>query len=122
MSKEHPDNPSSPKNDRAPNRPVSPSGDSARLASRIEELAAEMESSPLPARLDEKMLAQLDELRMLLREQRKELREQANDADEMLQQCHDELSRSGQDDLEKMRVQRNADLKRDRDDRRKRAA
>ncbi len=121
MSKDHPEKPlPSPREPDA--NPSDSPADTAKLARRIEHLAEEIETTPIPARLDSKMLAQLDELRTLLREQRKELRQQVTDADEMLKQCHDELARTDRRDRTQLPQRGKPGQQRDDNDRRKRAA
>lgn len=64
------------------------------LTSEIERLAEEMQRNKRPGRLDVKALQQMDELTELLRRQQSDLREQARDANDLLEECHDELDRA----------------------------
>ena len=120
MSEDHPEKPSSPSPEPDTNPSVSPV-DNAKFARRIEHLAEELATTPIPARLDSKMLAQLDELRTLMREQRKELHQQVTDADEMLKQCHDELARTDRRGRAQLPQQGKFGQERNHGDRRKRA-
>lgn len=64
------------------------------LTTKIESLAKEMQLNKRPGRLDVKALQQMDELTELLRRQQSELREQAREANDLLEECHDELDRA----------------------------